>query len=1215
MKATLHNALRLLLLALPPFAAAQPALPPQVTGTDAEFHAVARDGAGGHLLVVTDRATGLARVATLDGTGLPDWAPDPANFGMEALTGMTLGPLDDPAADTLAAVNLWDNRVNLVDPRPAVGGVRSILPAGSVGPAAVAATRVAGLAQPPGLLDIAFFEAVFNPTSDYNVEIAVNTGGAFNTPVVSTVAADPAGWAARFESAMGPAAANRVLLRIDSPGTSTFEMRAAVSGPVRLDTVNTFSLPVAEARAVYGDLTPGGRAVIAAHAPGESEIHVRRWNTATSSFDLPGTHDLGFPVGRLAVIPYGAQLALLAVGEDRESAGVFLFDESLGISAGSVINAPAGRYITGAAAHGPNRAHVFYGDADGRTTGVRTYDSSSGLNLLNDSGLPSLPRLGRGTSVLLYDGTPFIDPGARVVARIDGGVWTNAFTIAGGTMFADGERFLGPAAGLGDPQTTNLGAELPGIGGALVNQISDSTSFFAASAAQGVFLPEAVIDPPPGEYEDGVVVTFEVPDMHGVFYRADDGASPWQLTADSGPHLFTDTSLLYLVWDPANSRLGPLRRAVYTITKPPAAQDLNEDGIPDFVRSAYGLDPGGPDDTDADGFSDLQELLAGTDPLDPDDFPVDIDGNTDRLAATWFGTNALDVEIAPLSRSPDPAPAWFRSFPKAGETDPDPTLVAAYDLYGSLLGSAPTTAPAAGDTLAMPAARMEGLRLDETALFLVFATEANFPVQSGIGDQSQGRELIAVRPMPLDPVQPFVYTDFGNLGGLANLTAEADAWVAAAQAYYFNLQRPVLAVEDFDYRETLAALLLEAFIGRELYKRGTDPDASLDPVTEGFPSPFISLTRFRGIETAVPVAEASGDPAQTVIPTRAHIRALRRQVVPHLPAYDLPAVFETLHDAVLNPPAAAAEALLELAEEIHRLSAANAPDGSRRAPVTALRRLIRHGDLDTTGYAADPTLPASLVNNAAAGAEALLDLPAAREFVGVYLLVTPDSIGDPLAPLPELLGFAPTMDPADAFPGTGLATLVDSSHNPLHLPRAFNLPPGSIIEANGLLLAGAPGAAFTLEVIPPVTVVHLELPAPVDSNDNLIPDALEELFPDIPLDPFADLDGDGFSLLQELIDGTNPFDPDDFPAGDPLDLSPPVVGIIPANPTVIFDVGFQYPAAAAPYVGFRLHAGDDLETFTDTGIDAAHLGGGQFGLSIDTGGNLPAFFTFRMYLK
>ena len=127
------------------------------------------------------------------------------------------------------------------------------------------------------------------------------------------------------------------------------------------------------------------------------------------------------------------------------------------------------------------------------------------------------------------------------------------------------------------------------------------------------------------------------------------------------------------------------------------------------------------------------------------------------------------------------------------------------------------------------------------------------------------------------------------------------------------------------------------------------------------------------------------------------------------------------------------------------------------------------------------------------------------------------------------------------------------------------------------------------------------------------PDDLEDLYA-ASLEPFADSDEDGFTDLEETLNGSNPADPAEFPSGNPVDLSPPEITVqYPGNGFMTFS--FHFPESYADQISFRLFSGPDLAAPpTDSGFEALHTGGGAHELTISEPPDYPVFYRFLMVL-
>ena len=118
------------------------------------------------------------------------------------------------------------------------------------------------------------------------------------------------------------------------------------------------------------------------------------------------------------------------------------------------------------------------------------------------------------------------------------------------------------------------------------------------------------------------------------------------------------------------------------------------------------------------------------------------------------------------------------------------------------------------------------------------------------------------------------------------------------------------------------------------------------------------------------------------------------------------------------------------------------------------------------------------------------------------------------------------------------------------------------------------------------------------STKTSIPDAFELLFTAhlVDADPFGDLDGDGISNLQEVLDGTRPHrSPQRLPRRRSTSARPPS-SPPPSAPLANTPLPSNTPPAYADRFHFVLESSPDLtfERHPYEGVTATHIGGGQF---------------------
>ncbi len=1114
------------------------------------------DGDGVPDLVVVDRASGIIRPA-LEGGGLAWLEPVPG--GIAGVTSMTSGRIEDSGFDSIALVSPLANRINLF---AYTGDTLNRSPRSSFneifGLGEIAALEE-GNSGTASTVELIGFSELFEPSIPGLRDFLTYNGAEMESydPGFSLPDFPERGYQ-RLLVEPGVSMLGFFMEEVD-PGIDAFALVYTVDGDFKL--VALEALP-AGAELIQASFDGSGEFQFVFHVPGSDEITCYAWS---GGLNFVGNYSLNNPALRLYPYVSGGAVGLLALSMDASELEFHAFDGS---------NPPVFE-----AAFSPS------------------------------SGEPVSAALPRDDS-----DTPFINPDAALTGRLGSGVWTSAVAV-GADVEVESESFGGSATGLQNPTYANLGTPPPGTSDALINQVDGDISLYDAGAAIGVLPGNVTITPESGTYSESVSVQFVPSDPGlGVYYRLLPSGG-WQVgTGPSGPY-FQSFSIQYF-GQAGDGRRTPMQTATYTIPVDPGELDSDGDGVPDYVEIDAGLDPVvSGDDGDGDGFSDLIELLAGSDPTDPGSVPpsreLDTDGDgfsdfEEALAGTNPGDDTsfpaspgvlnfqsvFDLVAVPYSHDGTAAanpfvPSLDEGLELPGE-DPLATSVRLYNPAASLIGFDRTALHGLGG-VTDPSAYLNEIGILYPDQFLVVAAERTFNIDVAAADQRLGRQIAALVKLPDVSLDPVPYS-FGSSGGSTG--PEAAAWVSAAQTHYLSQSRP-LVVREFDLFDTLSLLLTELKVEQILNSRGL---LAADPLT---------FTGFRSSETPVPLSEAPGDGSARVVAPAATLEDLRHKFDGSDSGYLLENICTVIDQCVDTDPFSPVLDLRDVAEEIYRISAATANDnpGTLVPPLDALRQFIRTGSLLNTGYLADPEvapLDAATLASAFTAVPYILgkDMMRPVEFRELRLTSLPGAACTVLEDVSSLES----------------VSLVDFQGNPYPLPDAFELPLNTRLIVEGYAdVSSDCGADVTLEVIPPLDLVFLPVAAAGDANGNLIPDDLEDLYPEL-LDPFGDSDGDGYSDLEETIAGTSPLDGTDSPLGDPVDLSPPVIAIDESSATT-FTFSFDFPAAYADSFAFRLFSGPDLNSMTtDTGFDATHMGGGVFTLTINKPGSYPAFYRFKMLL-
>ena len=792
---------------------------------------------------------------------------------------------------------------------------------------------------------------------------------------------------------------------------------------------------------------------------------------------------------------------------------------------------------------------LFDGNGDGISDSARAFVKISGNYQANMS-VTQLPALSAATStanILFFDGEPLVDTNISRVAAYRVKSWT---TVNPGTPPLSEVRSLtdgGTSSGLGSPTLSSVNYLPPAATHQMVNQLTSDSSASALFAAVGESFSEVIFSPAGGVFDQAVQLTLTAPDpMNRIIVKI--GNASWMTY--SGPiWLFLDAQVSALAYNYATGRTTPIRSVSFAFTKSPEEMDSDNDGVPDFAEIDSGIDPDSGSDADDDGISDLDELINGTDPNDADS---DGDGWTDRQELQ-AGTDPNDEHDEPASEedllnslisaeekqalfdlrvSPVPVDGTIPAFTRCATG----ATCRAYSFSGALLGvDISRNNGFAG--VADASVAFTGLSTPMQAGLFALATPSHFNVSTPASDKMIGRELVALaRPPELSETTPA----YSWSGGSTH--TETLAWISAAQTAYGASSRPVSS-REMEYTDTVAALLLEALAARELYARGeiATNAASLFPhrtEPESLPHP--------GDDLIASLAARGPGGEDAFIPSESH---------------------EWLLSMVSTGQTASVVMLRSLALEIYEISSAENNDapGLYPLPVDALRQLILAGTLPG-GYtnlvgAADITLAAQGAADLLAGVparpEVTLSLPAHNHGGnGQTVLLDPDS---------------------------GLTyNLVNSENDPFPMEFAFALPTNATVLIYGFLNSdpGTSGADREVEVIE-MTVTALPSVTPQDQDPNLLPDAYEMLtFGSTGASPDRDSDGDGFSELQEYLEGTDPTSALSAPATPAEDIGIPTVLIDSATGTV--EISLDWPARYQSAFHFQLESTDDLASpFTE----------------------------------
>lgn len=426
----------------------------------------------------------------------------------------------------------------------------------------------------------------------------------------------------------------------------------------------------------------------------------------------------------------------------------------------------------------------------------------------------------------------------------------------------------------------------------------------------------------------------------------------------------------------------------------------------------------------------------------------------------------------------------------------------------------------------------EGVPLSMQPPFVSIITEPRYDLREiterGTNNQL-GVELIGVVLQPTSGVTEVSYDyQYGELA------VEASNWVTAARTVYTNQTR-IEQVTILDENDVVAALLIERKLADLLLDRGV--------ISNGWKSMFKGRTADQDMEGL------SGSDIQT----------LETEGAGGEPAYHIRTLIEEISSASQSNLRLLAKDLYDICSDLGR-STNNI--GKYMLPVDVLRQFIYDGTLQSN-YLAVTTRTSEQLSSAYTEATQALAQVSTRT-TGLFTLTVRTNSFDAAYPVLYTAG------------GTA-KSLYTSTGNAYKFPVTFTLQSGAALSVEAftdVTWSDCPGTD-PLEVIS-VSLTAVPTASGADADGNLIPDDYENLF----LvgggnSPTNDLDDDGFSNLQEYLDGTDPNDINSYGAGGPVDLSPPIV-TLQLSAGTDGELTIDWPAAYADDFIFTIQYTDAL---------------------------------------
>lgn len=1023
-------------------------------------------GEGGEDLVVLDRASGLYRLGAA-GTGGLIWERT-LSTGMEAVHGVSLEKRSPGMPDRLGVTAPEANHFRLVEPGAAPP--LAVFP-GGIGPVAVMPAAGNGSAADW------IVSTIWNKADPYpqRLERMLADGAGF-TPGPPQVV--PRSWRLPNRVALfrGAAEWTGVMEEDGATGEARFAVYPA-------DFPDWAPVLLAEGlmegtRYVYGFFDDTDMAAFLFHAPDSPHAEVRRVVKSGDwlALDEWGVIDFGAPVRQVAVARGAVYDRILVVFADSTGSTVYDWDGASAPVPVQSMEADHGLTVTGIVPLTGDGFLLLQGTGGVSTRFVRFAPEGDGYVAVEAGALSPLRPGLHTANVHFFAREPFVHPTPQWLGSAKARDWTSAVRVSGDPVAWEvrAEAFADELRGLGGGFWVPVVPVPEEAGFVLINQYAPAISVFSTNNPVGGVTPPPVIRPPAGRYATAVYFSIEAGEDVQVYYRVEPSGD-W--SAYSGPrYLYRDTTVQAFAVD-AKGRRSTVRNVRYTFTLPPERLDSNGDGVPDFVKLAFGLDPRGPADSTGNGFTDLEELLAGCDPSDPSDVP----GERASAGAS------LAVEVLP---------AAYDGFTEESAAVAPGTAVSAFEGTGTrrlALGSAASeTEP--GE---WPRAHLDCFSVEPTDALILVATEFHFRIVTDHDEDFIGRELLAFTEVPLVEKSVIEYQYEGG-----DLMAEALRWREALHAAH-AVSPP--SVDVFcDPVETLLVALFERRVGMLLEARGL------------IPSGIVTLTPFRGDAAGrTPVAPST-------------MALLQGRDDENHPPLNLRSLFSDLRGAV-HKDDAGSNALRALTMEVYRISSRMADEFPGRfvLPFDALRAFVGEGVFPSS-YAEHIRLTPSETGLARDLVDQLMQRPVQRPLESFHAVIPAGTAVDGYTVLTSLAmeDWALFNESGEAFAFPTALALLPGSRIRVEGYADVAVPACSdrAMEVRRIDMVAVPFAT----------------PADADGN-LLGDDWERLHFGTTGQNPFNAADGSEYSVLQQYLEGTDPRDALCLPEGPALSLEPPVI--------------------------------------------------------------------------
>jgi len=1073
--------------------------PPFVYETSFEFQANADfDGDGRLDLILVDKSTGDYRIGYQLAPGTYTWIAARAS-GIANATGLGLGRINSLAYDSLAVTGSDANRINLVDATSTnAAGLPTSVFIPSIGPNQAVAIDIGGPTNTT-LVDL-YVTSLYNSTNPYHETLIRNNGGTNQTSLADNLILSERerGNAVLVHTNRAPLLS--LFQRNVSPGIdylTLFDLSPGIASNLTSVATTRTPQPYEYVSAQFVSTNPFTQFLL--YPPGGWYFYAYQvTQPAPGAYSLVWSNTFLFPdyMLQVFVLPATNGNRLLTINTNQTTATVFSFD---GLTAPVVLqqfSAAAGEHFTGAGVLG-NGGFMAYSAPVGQNTSSKFKQWAWNGSAYTNTASGSLPLATAYTAsgnVMQFQFEPFITNNPVLLRLNSAGDWTSGVTFSG----------------------------LPG-------NISVRTETFL-SATQGLANPSLTIlgaAHPLAAF--GLANQYS--NMISLFsFTPPAGDKISDVTISPLPGLYqSSVQLQFTAATPSDNiffRVGPgnwttwsngLYVPVFTNTVVQYYGQPSGGNPKSAVKFAAYSFTKGPStlDSKGDGIPDYVKIALGLPLTGSRD--SDGDGYSD-LEELIHGMNPLDASSVPTNfpHLDDQAvfdllttPAPWDGFANASSLCSTGAVLQALDFQGSLLGSGVMSND-------WPALRVTNIIIVAEDRLVVAATDLHYPILTTNTDTKVGREMLGLVPLPA-----LQFPTISNTFTYGNITNEAYNWIAAASNAYNHLPRAVVT-NALTINNTLESLLFELKTAQLL---GARSNAWWTNIT---------LFPFR-----------SRDAGRTN-PSQSMLLSLETATT-NQPGYGLTAMYATISNQVEHAGSAGIAALRAVVQDIYRIDSLlnNTNPAMFVSPVDEIRYFLWNGTMDTNYLPWATTAP--VFASATSGGIAVLSAVSSRPTTNLLLNVRSDT----LAGNCRLLDF---------YGGGATFSLLDASGQPFGFPDNFQLIAGCVVQVSGYTDVTNPVCGYPAIEVTSALLSSVPIAMDTDANGNLLLDSWEQkFFGGVGLaSPFVDSDHDGYSNLQEMLEGSDPRDPYDRPSVAPVNFAPPVLSLREIAGQV--EIHFTWPA-------------------------------------------------------